>query len=586
MLWTLSVVALCSLGAEARPLTRVRPGAEHPSILAYDCAVPLKMTEFDARADCRPEAGAPEEASTQWLLTRIRRNTYKGHRCKVTAASESHICGLWSYSKSFKSSTGQVPVELTGDDCARMVNSRHFVEPSVHRKAHRIEIPGQTVISTFTQGAEAISEGGDVTCQGEPTVVNGKMLQRMVTAVTFLVTVEEELFVHDSTTRQFYTDRSREQLPCSPSHGSCSTTLHSYSWETSTAAHSCPFAYLRATKGRRDGSTYQSEEEALLLKLSPAMAAPEGCGDLQPAATQVENLFLSPTKGDTRLATAEDVDLAVELRALLFWVRDRFKQTDATLAQAADQVLCRAHTWSTKTGEMFQVSPGRYLHRQGDVVYDITCREVKVPLRELEHCYREIPIQHENYKFADPITKVMLVQGTPRPCLVHYPLKVAGVGNWYTVGPHIKTVSLSDIPRPHYTAPVTMDHDWDQDVGVFTATELEDWAHLASVGHLTQRSAEILATGFCQSEEDCPLQPYQGQSTYSLTTLEEKVLDAVSPVNWTLMKEIGQYVCLFGGGAYIFSALLHLANFVKQYRRRKAAVNRGGPVPAEEIPLQ
>ena len=34
--------------------------------------------------------------------------------------------------------------------------------------------------------------------------------------------------------------------------------------------------------------TYLSEDEALLLKLGPAMAAPEGCGDLQPSSTQVE----------------------------------------------------------------------------------------------------------------------------------------------------------------------------------------------------------------------------------------------------------------------------------------------------------
>ena len=578
-------MALCIPGTEAGPLTKVRPGADHPAILAYDCAVPLKMTEFDARADCKPETRTPGDTSTQWLLTRVTRNTYQGHRCRVTASTESHICGLWSYSKSFKSSTGQIPVELTGDDCARMVRTARFVEPSVHRKVHQIEIPGQTVISTFTQGAEAISESGDVSCQGEPTVVNGKMLQRMVTAVTFLVTVEEEVFVHDTTAKQFYTDRSREQLPCIPSHGSCSTSLHSYAWETATAAHSCPFAYLRTTKGQRVGSTYLSEDEALLLKLGPAMAAPEGCGDLQPSSTQVENLFLSATRGDTRPATAEDVDLAVELRALLFWARDKFKQTEATLAQAADQVLCRAHTWSTKTGEMFQVSPGRFLQRQGDVVYDVTCKEVRVPLREMEQCFREIPIQHEDYKFADPTTRVLVIQGTPRPCLVHYPLKVAGLGNWFTLGPHIKTVSQSDIPKPHYTAPVVMDHDWDQDVGVFTATELEDWAHLASVGHLTQRSAEILATGFCQSEEDCPLQSYQGQSTYSLSALEEKALDAISPVDWTLVMETGKYMCLAGGGAYILSSLLHLVNCIKQYRRRRAATNGARPVPAEEIPL-
>ena len=65
------IVALCSLGTEAGPLTKVRPGADHPAILAYGCAVPLKMTEFDARADCKPEIRAAEETSMQWLLTRV-----------------------------------------------------------------------------------------------------------------------------------------------------------------------------------------------------------------------------------------------------------------------------------------------------------------------------------------------------------------------------------------------------------------------------------------------------------------------------------------------------------------------------------
>ena len=42
----------------------------------------------------------------------------------------------------------------------------------------------------------------------------------------FLVTGPVTIYwnsVHDTTAKQFYTDRSREQLPCTPSHGSCST---------------------------------------------------------------------------------------------------------------------------------------------------------------------------------------------------------------------------------------------------------------------------------------------------------------------------------------------------------------------------
>ena len=50
--------------------------------------------------------------------------------------------------------------------------------------------------------------------------------------------------------------------------------------------------------------------------------------------------------------------------------------------------------------------------------------------------------------------------------------------------------------------------------------------------------------------------------------------------------EIGKYMCLAGGGAYLLSSLLHLVNCIKQYRRRMAATNRARPVPTEEIPLQ
>ena len=75
------------------------------------------------------------------------------------------------------------------------------------------------------------------------------------------------------------------------------------------------------------------------------------------------------------------------------------------------------------------MSPGRFLQRQGDVVHDVTCTEARIPLREMEQCFREIPVQHEDDRFTDPTTRVL--------------------------------VSQSDIPKPHYTAPVAMDHDWD-----------------------------------------------------------------------------------------------------------------------------
>ena len=55
------------------------------------------------------------------------------------------------------------------------------------------------------------------------------------------------------------------------------------------------------------------------------------------------------------------------------------------------------------------MSPGRFLQRQGDVSHDVTCTEVRIPLREMEQCFREIPVQHEDHRFTDPTTRVLVI---------------------------------------------------------------------------------------------------------------------------------------------------------------------------------
>ena len=55
------------------------------------------------------------------------------------------------------------------------------------------------------------------------------------------------------------------------------------------------------------------------------------------------------------------------------------------------------------------MSPGRFPQRQGDVVHDVPCTEVRIPLREMEQCFREILVQHEDYRFTDPTTRVLVM---------------------------------------------------------------------------------------------------------------------------------------------------------------------------------
>ena len=178
---------------------------------------------------------------------------------------------------------------------------------------------------------------------------------------------------------------------------------------------------------------------------------------------------------------------------------------------------------------MVLVAPGRFLQRMGDIVFDYHCPNITVSIREDIRCYREIPVDHPTHKFVDPITKVLLTQGTPRPCLPHFPVAVEGIGAWYTLSPHIKVMSPANVPVANYVPSFQIVHDFDQNIGVLTESEIRDWTHMVAQGHLNHWTAETLTSGICQSQGDCPLQAYAGQPSFSLFALEEKVVHAITP---------------------------------------------------------
>ena len=49
-----------------------------------------------------PKVGQP---ATYWLLQKASKTSFPGFSCSVTKNQESHLCGIWSYSKALKAST-------------------------------------------------------------------------------------------------------------------------------------------------------------------------------------------------------------------------------------------------------------------------------------------------------------------------------------------------------------------------------------------------------------------------------------------------------------------------------------------------
>ena len=224
---------------------------------------------------------------------------------------------------------------------------------------------------------------------------------------------------------------------------------------------------------------------------------------------------------------------------------------DQTTSHAAEELLCRAHSSAPRSGEIISVAPGHFLQRQGDVIYDFTCPNITVDVREDDLCYREIPVSHNTLPYADPVTRILRARGTPRPCLAHFPLMVRGVEGWYTISPHIKKLTTSEIPVAHYVSPLKFTHQWGQDLGVLTESELRDWDHLLVQGHLREWTAETLSTGFCKGEGNCPLQTYEGAPSFSLSTLENRIIEAMTGIDIEKLKLAGLWSGVAGGYGFV-----------------------------------
>ena len=502
-----------------------------------------------------PKVGQP---ATYWLLQKASKTSFPGFSCSVTKNQESHLCGIWSYSKALKASTGQLPFEVSGEECSRIIRTKQFADESVTRTRHPLTVPGINIIEAFTTGAELITDDGNVVCQGQAVIVNGKSVQRAVTSAVYIVTIKEEEFSLDTVTKTLFAEARREVIPCTIAQGNCATLTHAYVWSAHLPGHGCPYVRIRPSTGTVEGNVFVSSEELLVVELGADISAPEACGDLRLSRTMVANLFMSPTAGSARPAGRDDVDLSAELRALEFAVRDMQQRLDGRVDNSDETTVCRVHAQAPAEGDVVTVSPGRFLQRQGDVIFDYTCVAVTVYLREDTVCYREIPITHSIFRFADPVTKIAVVKGTPRPCLAHFPLTVMGATAWYTIAPHVKLVGESDIPAKYFVTPSKHPHDFHQNLGVYTESELREWTHMVSVGHLSKWTTETLSTGLCQSQGDCPLQRYNGQQSFSLSALESQIEEAITP-DWMVM---AHFVCSIigtvGGFGWWITVALYL----------------------------
>ena len=183
-----------------------RPTTYH--INAWDCSEPLSLHHFSVRK-CHNEP-ASQDLVKVGLVQEEPTFKVRGYRCRVSTTVHRFICGLFSYEKPVMTAGGLDQSYLVNiEQCRQMIRDKAF-RPRPAAK-YALELPGETFVRDVTLGVISV-EGGDETCQGVTTMVDGKTIKRLVEICNYLVEVQSETFLATATAIDATT--TRESLPC------------------------------------------------------------------------------------------------------------------------------------------------------------------------------------------------------------------------------------------------------------------------------------------------------------------------------------------------------------------------------------
>ena len=500
-----------------------------PFIEAFDCFHPTAVKTYDINQHCPKlkQKRTSLQGAEVYLLQQDFTHRTPGFRCSMTRGIRRFICGAFSYDKALRAPVGQLPVSLSGAECHRLVSTREYKDEK--KKTHPIKVPGLNEIAVDEIGWESSSDG-DQRCQGQQVDLNGRPVERVVEYSTLVITIRAEEFVVSN--GEVSAEYSRERLSCPASQGKCAGASHAYTWNLLTAPP-CPWKIVRTSHGFLTDHTFFSREDGILFELSQPTRDVR-CPGLLLRQTGFTDLALAEDRPNLPRLEGGEVRLSLLFQVFQEYIMDQLNQLATNDERTYANLECEGRAANEKPGTLRALPNGRFARRMGDTHVEFSCPTVEVSLREDPHCYTaEIPVEHDHYPFVTVATRVLTTVGTPGPCLNDFPLRIKGIHGWWRLLPRVE----ADVPpRTRAIVDEPLHHQFDRQGGLYSVGELRQWQHLQEVPHYQRLLTADLAQGVCTGVDSCALTPVPGAPAYTLSNLESRALDAVTPAWWEKLK--------------------------------------------------
>ena len=518
----------------------IGPVGNHTEILAYDCRAPSFLARYDRRTFCRTGTLQPGEASpdtdyptttnpTMWVALAQENwvSSRSGWVCSGVKSLTAHICGLWGYDKALPTLSTSELMEISTQNCAAVVTSGQF-KTEQGKLLTGILAPGSSSISYNEIGYDGV-DNGDATCQGVNTVVRGKMLNRLVEVVQLQIVVKKEEFAVQEQSGIISVKAKSKRLGCTMNQVNigrysglqgCAGVGETYVW-TKRKIPWCPLHFVRTAQGVRAGWQFISTQLMAAFEIKRMVAHPPACtGHWQ--KTDVDLLWVSQEAADgpelKRVGGGElDPFLALALLKRYLSITSFHPASPSTTAR---QLGCLEHMGRQRDMANFKVGRGHFGRVAGDTVLVFKCKELFVPLREADSCFRDIPVVHADLPYSDVETRVLKSVSPPAVCSTHFAPLVEGRVGWWRVNP---LIAKADAPQRWMGEPGENEEhgSHDRPLGFYTQGETAEWQMLQAMPVYQLQLEEKIRRGSCLAELSCPMPEAQG--AWDWTKLEKQV---------------------------------------------------------------
>ena len=368
----------------------------------FDCSVPMNLQSYSIPERCFVPALKPEEkivlpSKPGFVLTSKDVHEMTGAVCSATISRFRGFCGAYSHWKFMDVPEVEVSREVSLEEC-RKAYTQHTFEAS-DGKILRVE-PGEVVLYQYVEDGSITVLGYNTYCKGVNLPLHHSQIEEqslVLTQVRF--TLDKEVFLWTKGGKMLAKQR-RQSMPekCFWQEQGCIDSSLAFVFDKGTL--SCAFKLVRAVQLQQEdnGKIWIDTQLGLLFNTTVFRKLKlKGCPVMNLTYTTYEGIMITTSLGAKELTPVrglnvhEDISLGPTLE--LFHHHNHLLVK--SLIRRQKEGDCEA--WLRISNSRDHPHPtlkqrGLFTRRIGSIIHKYRCKNLHVPMVELDHCLVGIPV--------------------------------------------------------------------------------------------------------------------------------------------------------------------------------------------------